>query len=378
VGDRGSGRPTWAEIDLASLEHNLGVLRAAAPGQRVIAVVKANGYGHGALLVAPALVSAGCEALAVATVAEGAELRRSGISVPVLLLQGLHAADEADFALEQALVPVLGSGEALEPLEAAGERAGRAVPVQLEFDTGMTRLGFPADDVDALLERVLASPRLRVEGVMSHLACADDPGAPQTAGQRERFAALVARCRERGLDPEWIHLDNSPAVLHGASDGTSAIRPGLALYGADPTGDRAGSGLRPVMTLRTRVLQVRDVAAGTAVGYGASFVAQAATRVATLPIGYADGLPRRAAGRFSLGLGGRRVPLAGCVSMDLASIDVGAEPAVAAGADVLVFGRLRELTIPVEELAQAAGTIAYEILVGIGARVLRVAVRRAD
>ena len=341
----------------------------------MIAVVKANGYGHGALLVAPALVAAGAEALAVATVAEGAELRRSGLHVPVLLLQGLHAADEADFALEQKLVPAVGRVESFAPLEGAAGRAGRRFPVHLKFDTGMTRLGFQIDELDAVLDRVAQSPGLDVQGLMSHLANADQPDAAETAAQRQRFAALVARARARGFEPEWIHLDNSPAILHGPSEGTTAVRPGLALYGADPTLDGIG-GLVPVMSLLTRVLQVMDVPAGTPVGYGGSYRTRTATRIATLPIGYADGLPRAAAGRFSVALPGGRAQLAGRVSMDLCSVDAGADSPVAPGDEVLVFGRRREVTLPVEELAAAAGTISYEILTGIGSRVLRVAVRR--
>ena len=377
VGDRGSGRPTWAEIDLSALERNLARLRDAAPGRRVIAVVKANGYGHGATLVAPALVSAGVEALAVATVAEGAELRRAGLAVPILLLQGLHSEDEAGFALDQGLVVAVGREDALAPLEVAAERAGRPFPVHLKFDTGMTRLGFPLATLDALIDPVQASRQLDVQGLMGHLACADEPQSAHTRAQRECFAGIVARARERGLAPEWIHLDNSPAVLHGPTEGATAVRPGLALYGADPTRDRVG-GLVPVMALCTRVIQVLDVPAGTRVGYGAEFTAQTDTRIATLPLGYADGLPRAAAGRFSVGVGTARRPLAGRISMDLCALDAGPGASIAQGDEVLVFGRRRGQVIPVEELAEAAGTLAYEILVGIGPRVLRVAVRRPD
>ena len=375
MGDRGSGRPTWAEIDLSALDQNLGVVRARAPDRRVIAVVKADGYGHGARIAAAALVSAGAEALAVATVAEAAELRMSGMAVPVLLLQGLHAADEADFAHSQHLTCTVARADAIAPLEAAAERAGRPFPIHLKFDTGMTRLGFRPDEIDAVVDRVRGNPQLEIQGLMSHLACAEDPSSAETAAQRERFAAVVARAREQGLSPEWIHLDNSAGVLQGPTEGTTAVRPGLALYGADPTLEGVVD-LAPVMTLCTQVSHVQDVPAGTRVGYGGTYTTVSDTRIATLPLGYADGLPRAAGARYEVGLAGKKLRLAGAVSMDLAGLDAGPGSEVDVGDEVLVFGRRGGLTLRVEELARASGVVPYEILVGIGRRVPRVAVRR--
>jgi len=376
VGDRGSGRPTWAEIDLAALERNLELLRAKAGERRVIAVVKADGYGHGARIVGTGLVGAGCDALAVATVAEAAGLRASGLKVPILLLQGLHANDEADFAHEQELAIALGRVELVEPMAAAADRHGRPFPVHLKFDTGMTRLGFAPEEVDAVLDRVLAEPGLRIEGIMSHLACADEPDTAETREQRERFAAIVARARTRGVDPAWIHLDNSPAVLHGPSDGTTAVRPGLALYGADPTRDGVG-GLTPVMALVSRVAHAQDVPAGQRVGYGGTFTSERPTRIATLPLGYADGLPRAASGGWAVSVGGRSAPLVGQVSMDLCTIDTGPESGVSVGDEVLVFGQRHGQTLPVEKLAELCGSISYEVFVNVGSRVPRVALRRS-
>lgn len=342
----------------------------------MIAVVKAGGYGHGARIVSAGLVGGGVDALAVATVAEAAELRAGAIHVPILLLQGLHAPDEADFAHEQVLTSAVGRMDALAPLEAAAERAGRPFPVHLKFDTGMTRLGFAPEEIDALLDRVLDNPQLDVQGLMSHLACADDADSAETPRQRASFTALVARARERGLEPEWIHMDNSPGVLHGPTEGTTAIRPGLALYGADPTLE-GGADLAPVMSLCTRVAQVLSVPAGRSVGYGASYTTERDTRIAILPLGYADGLPRAAGpGGWTVGLRDRVLPLAGRVSMDLCAIDAGDEP-VEVGDEVLVFGRRHGLELRVEERAALCGTVAYEILTGIGPRVPRVAVRRA-
>ncbi len=365
-------RPTWAEIDLGALARNLGALRARAGERRVIAVVKADAYGHGAVAVARALARAGCDAFGVATLEEALALREAGVALPILLLEGTHADAEADLVVEHRLGVALSRAEPIAALEAAAERAGRALSVHLKFDTGMSRLGFPPAEIDAVLDRVAASRRLVLEGVMSHLAEADVPEAPATAEQRRRFAELIARVRARGFAPPWIHLDNSPGVWHGPTPGTTAIRPGLSLYGPDPTHE-GGRALEPVMSLLTRVLALREVPAGTRVGYGGAHVTGGPARLATLPLGYADGLPRAAGGRFRAGLAGTRVPLVGRVSMDLATLDVSEAKRCSVGDEVLVFGRRGGLSIPVEELARASDTIAYEVLVRVGARVPRIA-----
>jgi alanine racemase len=235
----------------------------------------------------------------------------------------------------------------------------------------MARLGVLPDELDALLDRILASGSLEVQGLMTHFAEADDQGSPATEQQRQRFARALARLRARGIEPAWIHADHSAGVLRGPTPGTNAVRPGLSLYGADPTleGDQP---LEAVMTLRASVLATKRVPAGSRVGYGGTHVTAGPTRLAILAIGYADGLPRAAGGRFCVGIGAARAPLVGRVSMDLAAVDVG-ELAVEPGAQVLIFGRSSELEIRVEALAAAAGRIPYEVLVGIGGRVPRIA-----
>ena len=361
---------TWAEVDLAALLRNLAWIRARAGRRRVIGVVKANAYGHGALPVARALVEAGVEALAVATLDEARELRAAGQAGGILLLSNSGLPAAADEIISLRLAPLLWSLEAIDSIEAAAVRAGVRHPVHLKLDTGMSRLGVPLAALDEALARLSRASHLELSGVASHLADADDASAAATALQRERFGAAVARVREGGFEPDWVHLDNSAGIVHGPSEGTNAVRPGLALYGADPTLERSCS-LEPVMTLLTRVIQAKRVAAGTRVGYGGAYVASRETQILTLPIGYADGLPRAAAGHFSVGVAGDRLPLAGRVSMDLASVDAGPDGDVKVGQEVLVFGRKEGLTIEVEQLADAVGTIAYEILVGIGARVPR-------
>ena len=363
---------TWADIDLAALARNYRAIRARATGKRVIAVVKANAYGHGAVLVARALVDEGCDAFAVISVEEAAELRAARISAPVLVLGGVQSAAEADTALSLDVEPVVSRVEALDWLAAAAARAGRACRFQLEFDTGMGRLGVLPDEVPAFLSRVARAKGVRLSGVMSHLARADDASSSETARQRKLFAELVSRVRASGFSLDWTHMDNSAGVMRGTTDGCDAIRPGISLYGVDPTleGGHAGE---PVMSLCARVVHAKIVPAGTAIGYAGEFRAAERTRILTLAIGYADGLPRAAGGRATVGLRGRRAPLVGRVSCDLATVAVAPDDPSAAGDVALVFGRRDGFAVPVEDLARAVGTISYEVLARIGPRVPRLA-----
>ncbi|MFQ5698876.1 MAG: alanine racemase [Myxococcota bacterium] len=363
---------SWAEIDRSALLWNLRLLRGRAGDRRLIAVVKADAYGHGAGPVSRALEAAGVDALAVATLDEARELRRAGVGCEILVLQPRSEPGEADALLALDALPLISRLETLDVFEASAQRVGRPARVHLKLDTGMSRLGLPLDRLDALLARLGRMPHVAVEGIASHLADADVVQAPSLRVQRERFAAALARLGDAALHPPWRHLDSSAAVLHGPTPGTTAVRVGLALYGADPTRERAFR-LAPVMTLCARVLDARTLEPGARVGYGGTFVARRPTTLLTLGIGYADGLPRAAGGCFSVGLGGRRVPLVGRVSMDLATVDAGPRAPTSEGQEVLVFGRKGGQTIAVEELADAVGTLAYEILVGVGRRVPRLA-----
>ena len=368
----GAKTRAWAEIDLGALVRNSRAIRARAGGRRLIAVVKADAYGHGAVTVARALSADGCDAFAVISLAEALELRDAGIREPILILGGLLEPDEADQAMARELVPVVSRLEALDWLERAAARVRRAAGFHLKLDTGMGRLGLAPEDLPAFVERLHASRALRLEGVMSHLAEADDLDAPATERQRALFAELVGRLRVAGFAPDWIHLDNSAGIARGPASGTDAVRPGIWRWGAEPL-LAGGHRLEPVMSLFARVCHAKTVRAGTRIGYGGDFVARETTRILTLAIGYADGLPRAVGGRIDVGFRGRRVPLVGRVSCDLAAVAVpGSEP-IAPGDEVLIFGRRGELAIPVEEVAAAAGTISYEILARIGKRVPRIA-----
>jgi len=362
----------WAEIDRGALVRNLRAIRARAGGRRVIAVVKADAYGHGAVLVARALAADGCDAFAVISLDEAIELREAGLREPILLLGGLLEPDEADRALAGDIVPVVSRGETLAWLAKAAARTGRNAVFHLKLDTGMGRLGLAAEDLPRFLERLRATTGVVLEGVMSHLAEADDAGSAATECQRALFAELLGRVRAAGFAPEWIHLDNSAGISRGATPGTNAVRPGLWLWGVDPTLE-GGNALEPVMSLFARVCHTKIVRAGTKIGYGGDFVARETSRILTLAIGYADGLPRAVGGKIEVGWRGRRVPLVGRVSCDLATAVVPGAEAIEPGDAVLIFGRAGALAIPVEEVARAAGTISYEILARIGPRVPRIA-----
>ena len=367
-------RPTTARIDLAALAHNYAEAVRLAGARRVIGVVKADAYGHGAVPVARRLVAAGCARLAVATVAEAAELRAAAVRVPLLLLGGIHDAAEADDTVSLGLTPAVQHAGHV-PLLA---RAARERGERLEVDTGRARMGVAPEDVAALAAAIAREPQLALVGLYTHLACADEDDLAHTRRQLALFQEVSAGLRARGLAPPWIHVANSAALVAAGEleaalpPEVNAVRPGLLLYGVQPSPGRAGvARLRPVMSLRSSVANVRHVRRGATIGYGATFRAKQRGRIATVPIGYADGVPWSLGNRGHVLLRGRKVRIAGRVSMDLLTLDVG-ELAVEIGDPVLVFGGAEGDRLPVEELAEAAGTIPYELLVRVGRRVPRV------
>ncbi|MFP6607865.1 MAG: alanine racemase [Myxococcota bacterium] len=378
------GFPCQATIDLRALRANLGLARELAGRREVIAVVKADGYGHGAVTVAKCLLEAGCTRLAVLTVPEGAALREAGVGAGVLVLAGARNDEEARAAVSLRLTPVLHDPEGASRLESAAAAADGSLPVHVEIDTGMHRMGVPSQAAVAFLKRVHGSAQLELEGVFTHLACADEPDLQPSLEQIERFRAVLQEARENGIDPALIHADNSAALMCGsplcdALPEATAVRPGLMLYGVRPAPHLEGK-LQPVMTLRASVLAVHDVEAGRGVGYGASWCAPASgTRVATLSVGYADGVPWTTANRGHVWLGGARRPIVGRVSMDSVAVDLGDDSRVSVGDEAVFFGALDDAPetpslMSVEAAAQDAGTLHYELLVRVGARVPRVVV----
>jgi alanine racemase len=363
-----------ALIDLGALRENFVEARRRSGGRDVIAVVKAEAYGHGASRVARELVAAGCRQLAVATVAEGVALRDAGIDLPILVFAGARDPQEAEAAVGRGLTPVVHAPVDLERVAGAAREASRRIDVHVEVDTGMNRMGVAPDEAASLCERVAAEPAVRLEGVYTHFARADEVDLAPSLAQLQRFRELLEALRKAGLTPQQIHVANSAGLLAGsvladALPEANAVRPGLMLYGVRPAPHLLGR-LRPVMTLRCRVAMVRPLRAGQAVGYGAQYRAERDTRIATLPLGYADGVPVAASNRGEVWIGGRRFRIAGRVSMDAIGVDVG-DAAVAVGDEVILFGGAGEAVLPVEDAAAAAQTIPYELLVRIGQRVPR-------
>jgi alanine racemase len=377
----GIHRPAWAEISRSALTHNVTVLRGLVGDRALCAVVKANGYGHGATLVAPALLEAGADLLAVAIIDEGIELREAGITAPILLLSEIPA-DTLHLALTYDLSLTVGSLQGARAVVETARATGRVAVVHVKVDTGMYRQGVRPDEVGDVVA-VLDDPSVVLEGLFTHFPVADgeeEVDVAFTQAQTTRFEAIVAELAERGVRPRYVHLANSAALLgHPAAYG-NLLRPGLALYGYAPAGwlrdelARRGLELRPALSLRAHVVAVRRVAAGERPSYGRRRALEHDATIITVPFGYADGYPRRLfeAGAEVL-VHGQRVPLAGTVTMDQLLVNAGDLP-VALGDDVVLLGTSGSASITADDWATWASTIAWEILCGIGARVPRVVV----
>ena len=373
-----SDRRAHAVIDLAALQHNFGRVQRLSGGRDVIAVIKADAYGHGAVPVAHRLAAAGCRRVAVVSVEEAAELREAGVTGEILVLGGITASREAQTIAEYDLSPVIHHLRDLSLAREAGQSASMPIGVEIEVDTGMQRMGVAYEEALLLAEAIEADPLLKLEGVFTHFAHADDPEPEASLRQIEIFRSLIHELRAAGIEPRSIHAANSSALHVGrplldALPEATAVRPGLMLYGATiaPHEDPE-KGFRPVMSVRTRVAAIRDIPAGAGVGYGGVWRAPHDTRVATLPIGYADGVPRTLSNRGQVWVADGPRSMVGRVSMDYLSVEIGDSP-IEVGDPATYFGPPSEGTggISVEEQAEAAGTLAYELLVNVGSRVPR-------
>ena len=363
-------RPTRAEIDLDAIAHNLAVLRGLAAPAKVLAVVKADAYGHGVVPVATRLEEDGVDGFGVALAEEGLELREAGIRAPIVVLNGVYGSAHAD-VLEAGLLPVVYDLEQIEAFDrAAPERPYR---VHVKIDTGMSRLGVPLRDLDAFLDGLSRFPRCIVAGLMTHLSSADtDPS--ETSAQIERFEAALAKVRGRGHRPDLVHAANTAATLAHPRSRYDMVRPGGALYGISfdlPQGRE----LRPALRLRTEIIALRDLGEGETVGYDRTFRCTRPTRVATVPMGYGDGLLRELSNRGSMLVRAMRCPILGRVSMDLTMIDVTEVPDAAIGDEVVILGEQqhgeRHARIGADEIAKLAGTIAYDVMTSVSRRVPR-------
>lgn len=363
-------RPTTLTVDLDAIAYNAATLSRHSGNRPLLAVVKANAYGTGAVPVAQTLEEGGARWLGVALVEEGVQLRRAGLKVPILLL-GPAAPTQCACLVEHEITPAIYSLAFLDALEGAAEEAGTTVEAHLKVDSGMGRLGFRKEEIAGVVSALARTPRVRIAGLFSNLASADDLTSPQTEQQVHRFLAILDQLRRGGVDPEWVHLANSSALLAHPAAHLTLCRPGLTLFGLKPSGVLPDPGLKPALTLTTRLAQVKDLPCGTPVGYGATYLTGAAKRLGILPLGYADGLARSASpGGFVL-IDGARCPLAGRISMDLAAIDLDPAPGAREGDEVVLWGISGAEQLGPWDWAHWTGTIPYEVMTGIGCRVAR-------
>ena len=377
-------RCTFAHIDLDALQSNFRTIagflarpRGAAPIRQtppgIIAVVKANAYGHGAGPVGRALEQAGATTLACADIEEAISLRDAGVTCAILVFGALSVSDLAG-VFDHGLTPTISTPSAGRALQAAAAARGVRLHYHLKIDTGMNRLGFRHDNLRNTLPELLESRNLVLDAVYTHFGTADDVAEPLFGDQQARFGEALRTIAALGARPPALHAATSAAILRDPRVWFDYVRPGLLLYGFAPMPEPQPAdpiALRPVMTLTSRVVAVKGVRTGEPVGYGARFIASRPTDLAIVPAGYADGLDVRLAGRGSVLVAGRRVPIVGAVSMDMIAVDVTGLP-VEPGAPVVILGRAGDDAIDVREMARVVGTIPYEILCRIGTRIERV------
>ena len=360
-------RPTWVEVDLAAIAHNVRAL--TFPGAQVMALVKADGYGHGDVAVARAALGAGATWLGVALVEEGLGLRAAGIDAPILVLSECPPGSEVA-AVAASLTPTVCSSDGLDRIAASASTVRPTVGVHVKVDTGMHRSGlWPPEEAAGLVDRVVATG-LELDGLWTHLACADTDEMT-TRRQIELFAEVIERVRAAGHRPRIVHAANTAGAIRFPSARFDLVRAGIGLYGLEPApGIGDDLGLRPALTWRSAVALVKRLPAGSRVSYGHRYELAEDAWVATVPVGYADGYPRMLSSRADVLIGGRRCRVAGSVTMDQLIVDCGdAEPAL--GDEVVLLGPQGSETVTAWELAGLADTIAYEIVARIGARVPR-------
>lgn len=381
---RFDGRPIWAEVSIAAILHNLRVIRRQVGRERkILAVVKANAYGLGAVPISKALARAGTEWFGVTCSSEGIELRDAGIRKRILVLTGFWPGEER-ILLDHDLTPTVTRVDQLHTLDRAAARIAKRkknfrAPFHLKINTGMNRLGIEPCEVEAFVKALKKCPRLALEGTYTHFASAEDFTSDQTIEQENKFSEALDRLRAFGVSPGMVHLANSGAICARPSTWADIVRPGAILYGYHqgftPPEKKAEvmaqMDLRPCLALRARIISLRDIAAGQAVGYGARFVAKRPSRIAVIAAGYADGVVRQRTNNGSVLLRGRRVPLVGTISMDLATVDATEVPKAAIGDIVTIYGKEKFDSIEVSDVAREINTVTSDLLCALGRRVRR-------
>jgi len=366
-------RPTLAEIDLAAIRHNVRQIRATlSPSTYMVAIVKANAYGHGATQVSAAALAAGANFLGVAIPEEGAALRESGFTVPIFVI-GLALPEQAQLLIDYDLIAAVSTLEAAQALSEAARRSAHRAKVMVKIDTGMGRIGVRPDEALSFMQELLDIPGLELRGAFTHLAKADSWDKTHAHNQLDQFHAVVNKIAAAGISLPWISAANSATIIDLPRGHFNMIRPGIILYGLPPSREmRQGLHLLPAMQLKTKIVFIKQAAAGTTVGYGCTYTVPQATFLATLPVGYADGYSRQLSNKASVLIGGRRRPVVGRVCMDQIIVDLGPSCDAKIGDEVVLFGRQGNEEITATDLADLAGTINYELVCAISPRVPRV------
>ncbi len=365
-------RPTIAEIDLDALSYNYNQLKwivgkdvAAAP------VIKADAYGHGAVRVATRLEKEGADMFIVAFIEEGIELREAGIKTPILIA-GAFLPEDAGHIIRWNLTPVVFTISQVDALASSAKRFDRRIKVHIKVDTGMGRLGLAPEDLADFAGEIIRRKNIAIEGIMTHFAQADIEDSEFAIRQLNVFNGVLEELRRNGINPPVIHAANSAAIIRLKKSHFNMVRPGLMLYGVFPIDKKWDISLKPVMLLRSKVVQIKRIPEGSSVGYGKSFIARRESLIATIPIGYADGYSRRLSNSGNVIIRGKKASVAGNVCMDMTMVDVTDHHGVCVGDEVVLIGRQGDELIAAEDLARLTGTIPYEILSCIGKRVPRV------
>jgi len=391
-----NGRPVWADVSLSALVHNLHAIRdfvnpkseKRSIPRKVLCIVKGNGYGHGGPQVAKALEKAGADWFGVTGAAEGEQVRKAGVRKPILALTSFWPGEEAQLVRNR-IAPAIIRCEQLAAIDSAAARrkfAKRSVSFHLKIDTGMNRLGIAPSDIECFARQYEKSSRLRLEGVFTHFASSevfDGPVASQNCRQEESFHKAIERLRALGIDPGLIHLANSAAIASRPETWADMVRPGAILYGYHPGYDPAERRveaekqlpLRPVMSLRARLVSIRNVAAGEAVGYSAKFLTNRPSKIAVLAAGYGDGIHRSLGNKGHVLVRGVLAPIVGIVSMDVTMIDVTDVPGVSLGDVATVYGTDGNHVLPANLVARGIGTVTSDLLCAVSARVPRIYLR---
>ncbi|MEG3940051.1 alanine racemase [Microcoleus sp. S36b_A3] len=375
-GDGGLCQRAWVEIDLAALTHNVKQLKnLLSPQTELMAVVKADAYGHGAVAVSQTVLQAGASWLGVATIPEGIELREAGIEAPILLLGATHTAAQVRAIAQWHLQPTICTAKQALIFSEVLATLDRSLPVHAKLDTGMSRLGTPASEATEFVQLVKRLPHLKLASIYSHLATADSPDPAVMTVQHDRFKRAIEQIQTAGINPPLLHLANSAAALANPDLHYDLVRVGLATYGIYPAPHlQSIASLQPAMQVKARITQVKTIAAGTGVSYGYQFIASQQTQIAVVGIGYADGIPRNLSNKIQVLVRGKFVPQIGAVTMDQLMLDVSAIPDLEVGEVVTLLGKEGENEITADDWAAILGTISWEILCGFKHRLPRVAV----